>query len=118
MGKTESMRDEELGSKVRQAIAAARLPAELPETSWGGTGSGLDCSICTLPIAAEQIEIEFAAGRSPEQREYHLHVACFAAWERELSARRSERLAGSPLPAITNGGYIAARDDATYDRHE
>jgi len=67
---------------AREAIQRGRLPGRLADHIWGGKGAGEACSVCSLPIPAQEVgyELEFDQnGQGPTCR--YLHIRCFAAWE-------------------------------------
>jgi len=74
-----------LREKAREAIQSGKLPAMKPSRTWGGPGSGTECSVCGEPVKPDQmeLEIEYCNGGTPDLDHYHLHVRCFAAWECE-----------------------------------
>ena len=87
--------ERELRSKAREAILSGKVPSSPPQETWGGPGSGDECSICGKPLRAEQIELELsflseAEDRSThgnaEKRSYRLHIRCWTAWEAERRA--------------------------------
>ena len=72
--------------KAREAIRAGKLPARLPDRTWGGPGMGEPCTICGERIKRNQLEfeIQFAHdGATPGLERFHVHVRCFAAREFE-----------------------------------
>ena len=71
----------ELREKARAALRTGRIPARVPANLWGGRGSGEACAICGLPVAFEQSELEVDFDGSGAT--FHLHAACFSAWESE-----------------------------------
>lgn len=79
--------DEALRQLAREAITAERIPAERPNETWGGNGTGAPCDVCGLPIPDDEIgfEVEFS-GETASARTYHLHNQCLAAWELERHA--------------------------------
>jgi hypothetical protein len=83
-----------LREKAREAIRSGKLPARQPDRTWGGLGVGVECAICVLPVAKDQmaIEIQFSHdGDSPGLDKFDTHVRCFAAWEFERVRLGSER---------------------------
>jgi hypothetical protein len=78
---------ENLRRMVRQRLAERTLPRTTPRRVWGGAGLGLPCSICELPVTADQseLQVEFADDHqdAPMLQVLHLHTACFAVWELE-----------------------------------
>jgi hypothetical protein len=70
---------------ARRALEFGRIPAVKTSGTWGGFGSGAACSVCSIAIAPEQLEMEVEFSHQPG-RSYHLHVACFHAWESECGS--------------------------------
>ena len=76
-----------LRDKARDAVQNGKLPPRAPDRMWGGPGVGAACTVCELPVAKDELEleIEFAHdGASPGLDRFHVHVRCFAAWEFEV----------------------------------
>jgi hypothetical protein len=66
---------------------------------WGGPGVGDLCGICGSPVVRGQLEfeVEFARnGAGSGADRYHIHIACFQAWESELQACEPTGAAGTP----------------------
>jgi hypothetical protein len=78
---------EDLRRMVRQRVADRTLPRTRPRRAWGGSGLGLLCDVCDLPVTADQseLQVEFADDHqdAPMLRALHLHTVCFAIWELE-----------------------------------
>jgi hypothetical protein len=93
------MKDDRAIAKIaREAVRSGKLPSRAPDHTWGGPGSGALCGICGVSIGEEETELEIEFSRDAEGRlldKHQLHVACFAAWERE----RRECAADVTLPA-------------------
>ena len=47
-----------LREKAREAIQSGKLPATKPSRTWGGPGSGTECSVCGEPVKPDQMELE------------------------------------------------------------
>jgi hypothetical protein len=47
-----------LREKARVVIRTGTLPDRAPDRTWGGPGVGAPCSICDLPVEADQMEFE------------------------------------------------------------
>jgi len=78
--------DTALRQKVREVIQARKLPNRHPRRMWGGPGVGADCTMCNRSIQRDELEleIEFARENNADTVDkYHVHILCFAAWERE-----------------------------------
>lgn len=87
--------DADLRQKARRAIDAGKLPDRSPDRTWGGPGTGTDCVVCGELMSPDTTEIEMEFERGGGAANYHAHVACFRAWEREQSDR------GGSGPAAT-----------------
>ena len=75
-----------LREKAREALYSRRMPTRHPDRTWGGPGVGAPCSVCTLPVTADQMEFEIQFSRNgdnPGFDVFHVHIRCFAAWEFE-----------------------------------
>ena len=75
-----------LRDRVRDATRTGKLPDRSPERTWGGPGSGTCCAICGERLRHDEVEyeLEFATGDNGKGAEnYHVHVCCFSAWERQ-----------------------------------
>jgi hypothetical protein len=72
-----------LREQARAAIQSGKIPSRNPDRTWGGPGVNATCTICDLPVAKDQLEmqVEFARGEAPYGLDkYHIHIRCFAAW--------------------------------------
>jgi hypothetical protein len=84
------MDDDGLRSKARTAIASGKLPADVPNRMWGGSGTGATCVVCDLPINREDVEVDvefYRDGGAPRVDKYEFHLPCLPAWERERGHR-------------------------------
>jgi hypothetical protein len=82
------MQDEHvLREKACAVIRAGKLPSRAPDSTWGGPGVGAPCSICDLPVEADQMELEIQFAHDGGLDKYHVHIRCFAAWELERTMR-------------------------------
>jgi hypothetical protein len=110
---------------VREAIASGRLPKRSPDRQWGGPGADVDCPVCAKRIGAPdlEMEIEFTDPSPSRSETHHLHMACFAAWEKEIAeqarsdATTATDLGESSLFRLPGHGIIAARDLRSASRH-
>jgi hypothetical protein len=97
---------------ARRAIEAGRLPRRPPTATWGGSGSGAECAVCSRVLAADSLELEVQF--SGDRRSYHFHVECLAAWE---TACRDVDGEGEPAPADWerphDGSVLKAAADGT-----
>jgi hypothetical protein len=74
------MNDETLLRRIaRESIAKGMLPSHAPEQTWGGPGTGVRCALCIAPVDKDELEFEVEFDRE----RYHLHLACFSAWDAE-----------------------------------
>ena len=65
---------------------AVKLPNRGADRMWGGPGVGVECSVCGIPVNRDELEfeLEFAQADTDSAIErHHVHIGCFAAWERE-----------------------------------
>lgn len=88
--------------KAHEVIQTGKLPNRPPDRMWGGPGVGADCRICNVPVKRDELEfeIEFARhGNDGTLDTYHVHIRCFAAWERERQHLEEE---GRLLPASSD----------------
>ncbi|HZT04281.1 MAG TPA: hypothetical protein VFA39_18680 [Steroidobacteraceae bacterium] len=67
---------------AKHKIKSGALPHTAPETAFAGRGSGLPCSLCEQPIAANDYEFEYANGDGEIPR---FHVRCQAIWQLVLT---------------------------------
>jgi hypothetical protein len=107
-----SLANGETGGERLRGLGGGRLPERRPDSIWGGPGAGAGCAICDVQLSSDEmeLEIEFAREDGFGADRYHVHVACFAAWEAEL--RKAEAVA-SPLvlPKTGEKRQNGARDD-------
>ena len=111
-----------LRAKAREALRAGTVPNGRLMNVWAGQGSGARCAICSDPLKPEELEYELELSGNSDgggQRDYHTHIACFAAWERErenlLSVSRG--ITGDDLPSSGNRTNISGLERKT-DREE
>jgi predicted CxxxxCH...CXXCH cytochrome family protein len=85
---TKSDDDGRLREQARQAVRSGALPGRPPDRTWGGPGTGADCAVCHLPVAADEVELEMQFGGDdvPQPNEIHMHHRCFRAWDAERSS--------------------------------
>jgi hypothetical protein len=83
--------EKELYRRARELIGEGRLPLENVKT-YGGPGSGDACSLCSRPIAPDEVEYEVESRSGGEARNFRLHLPCHAAWRFECARthRRTE----------------------------
>ena len=78
------MNEEDLRAMVRALLQSRVLPGRRPDRTWGRPGRNLACSVCTLPIGRDEIELEVHFALDV----YRVHTECFAAWQREADEGR------------------------------
>ena len=78
--------EEMLRARARERVEAGVLPRAKPARSWGGHGSGLPCSLCDLPIAANTTEMELEFDGAVSATSVRFHLQCQSIWE---SVRRA-----------------------------
>ena len=64
---------DEAGRRITDKLWHGTLPADEPEKTWGGRGSGLNCDGC------EPSESELESDM-PDGRTLRFHVACDGLW--------------------------------------
>ena len=62
---------------AKRKIETGALPLAAPETAFAGNGSGLPCSLCEQPIAADEYEFEYGNNDGKIPR---FHLRCQAIW--------------------------------------
>jgi hypothetical protein len=101
-----------LRAAARRAISNGVIPTQKHIGTWGGFGCGARCCICGEAIRVEQLEFEIdfpRAGAATAESSYHLHAACFHAWEAER-----ETLVGGGLTKVLK----AEGDESTIPLHD
>jgi hypothetical protein len=96
-----------LRAKARKAMQTGKVPNRQPDRSWGGYGSGAECSICDVKINDDglEMELEFDGGGNGRPRKFHVHVECFTAWDLERLALGERALpARDPEPGTMDDG--------------
>lgn len=78
------MNDTALRRMAAESIAKGRLPNASPQQTSGGPGTGAECALCGAVIDKDELEFEVEFGRKVGR--YHLHLACFSAWDAERKA--------------------------------
>jgi hypothetical protein len=77
--------------KARAAVRDGTIPNRRPDGSWARPGGDSICSICKLLITFVQMEFELHFARNGDKAgvdEFHIHIRCFSAWEREQKRKR------------------------------
>jgi hypothetical protein len=69
---------------AKRKIETGALPRVVPESTFGGKGSGLPCSLCERPIGADEYEFECPDGGGEGPR---FHLRCQGIWQRVLAER-------------------------------
>jgi hypothetical protein len=138
---TKLMSDEgALRGRARELIESNTLPLFQPTRIWGGNGLGTPCAVCgdAVPSNTTGYELEFGEDRdSSGFAQYHVHLACFAAWEAESQrlktatasaagiskhppqstrGREPGPSAEGPLRESVNARTISARERSTYKK--
>jgi hypothetical protein len=83
--------DKFVREKAHAAVRDGTIPNRRPDGSWARPGGDVICSVCGLPITIVQMEfvLQFDRdGDKSEADEFHIHIRCFAAWEREQKRKR------------------------------
>ena len=70
----------ETGLVIRDKLVHGELRGGTPETIWGGTGTGQNCSGCDWPITRE--EFEYEVDYPDTSAAMHFHQACLFIWDR------------------------------------
>lgn len=65
-----------LADKIRERIAAGKLPTHAAWKRWGGRGNGARCDACDVPITELQYEFDSVDGRV-----FRFHRPCILAWD-------------------------------------
>jgi hypothetical protein len=68
---------------VRRRVAQGRVPCRRQDHTWAGKGTGLDCTVCELPITSQQVEYELQFDAEASLIVVRMHRLCLAAWESE-----------------------------------
>jgi hypothetical protein len=107
--------DDVLREHARAAIQAGKLPNRDPSRIWGGNGFWMHCAVCGNVVISDELgyELQFAedGGGIPAPAEYHVHVRCFTAWDKERRRQHGPTTAeGDPLPAEQGSGTISDRE--------
>ena len=76
-------REGTLRETVREAIRTGKLPSRRPDRVWGGRGDGTTCSVCHVPVGADEIEFELEFITAGDVAGHHVHSDCFAVWDGE-----------------------------------
>ena len=73
------MEDALVRERVRELLAAGRLPIDDPVKLWAGPSMGKPCTVCGETIrAATEYELDFAPSLT-----LLLHPRCYAIWNEE-----------------------------------
>ena len=74
---------------ARDRIVRQVLPRAVPNQIWGGRGSGKHCSLCDLPIAADQVEYEIEHPDAERgRRSWRFHIVCQSIWQLECARQQ------------------------------
>ena len=103
--------DSILREKARAVIQAGELPSRRPDRMWGGSGLGLQCTVCGFPVKHDEseIEVEFIHDGAHDTGNYHFHVHCFRILELERDSLERARRSVSPddHTQLATGAVIA-----------
>ena len=90
--------DSILREKARAVIQAGELPSRRPDRMWGGSGAGLQCTVCGFAVKHDEseIEVEFIHDGAHNTGNYHFHVHCFRILELERDRLERARRPISP----------------------
>lgn len=84
-----------LRERIREAIAADKLPDRRPDHTWGGFGSGTNCALCGETVSAQETELELDFGDGRGGRICRVvHAPCFNLWESERKNLREPQPPG------------------------
>ena len=76
--------EQALFALARERVAAGRLPRTVPESVWGGSGTGATCSLCEHTIEPEHVAYEFTGDDGVT---FHFHMPCHAVWQLAAEGR-------------------------------
>jgi len=71
---------DDLPHSIREKILAGGLPKENCRVTWFGFGTGVVCTACDQPIAADDVEVECDL---PGGGTIRLHRKCYDVWSNE-----------------------------------
>ena len=117
------MTDEtQLRAKAHEALRAGTVPNRRLMNVWAGQGCGACCAICSDPLKPDELEYELELSGNSDGcgvRDYHMHIACFAAWERERQNLQvvCGGTSNDDLPSSGNETNISGRERKA-DREE
>lgn len=80
----EELSQNEVRVAAWEAIARGRVPSRQAVRTWGGSGNGARCAVCSRLVRADQLgfEVDFKMpGDLIDIGAYHMHVSCYHAWE-------------------------------------
>lgn len=100
----------DLRTEVRRLIAAGELPDRLPDTLWGGPGSGAPCFICRKVISRGEIELEFEYTRpgGKSKAKAIFHRPCYETVRKELACIAVETSRALSSSCGEGGGHERA----------
>lgn len=102
-----------LRKMARDSIANGSLPNGSPEETWGGPGTGTRCALCDAPVTKDELEFEVDIGGD----RYHLHLACFSAWEAERRGESGNPRMREPVADAEPQSASAKRAEASSGKH-
>jgi len=80
-----------LRERARDAILSGKLSAETSYRAEGGPSPGGVCAVCDRELLPRELEYEVEFDQDTRRAAptmFHLHVACFEAWEIERRLAR------------------------------
>ena len=86
---------ESLRVRARERMEQRLLPRTKPSRTWGGSGTGLHCSLCDEPILESEPEMELEYEAAAPMQVVRFHLQCQSVWEAERLGPK-----GSPWTAI------------------
>jgi hypothetical protein len=91
--------DRTLRDEILETIRSGRLPDRPAERTWAGRGCGALCVVCSRPVDPDELEyeLEFIAADGSKPAVYHVHNACYWAWETERRNLELKRAAAAPI---------------------
>lgn len=105
-----------LREKVRKVIHTGALPNRCPDSTWGGPGTGFECTICGMRVNHDDVELEIEFERvadDPGPGMYHVHVRCFVIWESERQNLERARDGISPGRRAQSAGAASVAGGAS-----
>jgi hypothetical protein len=74
-----------LRARAREFIESGKLPQRLPSRTWGGPGSGAQCTLCGITIHSHEIDMEYDHPDGIDgETVQHFHTRCLVLVEDEV----------------------------------